>query len=519
MNIAQPPGRGLLYPACVVAALCIAVLIGLLGVDFGHHWDECAVLRYEINRWLPIEYGYPSMTYNISHLAIACHLVVKAVGFRMEDASSWRERLHRYVSDTRNQDRMKLVARSTCLITSQLAIIAVFLIVAGAWGRGEACLACLLLSFSNEFLYHSRWVVPDTLHALWSALTMAVILHALRRGSFRALYGAAALAGATVATKYTGVFIVCPLLACGLMLSRDGIPRALRRCALLLAVAGGAFLLLCPGVILEQQKFWRTLMPVYYTYTQGHGGYNVAPGLPNLGLSLLYLSTQCFSSIMVVNVAFFALAVWGAANWLAHRRREALLMLVFLVFFVGFLSSHVIMIARNLMPVIPFLAIFAARGISSCRALLPPAWRALFSCLVAAAITATLVIEAHDAVGIRRFARDYDYPVRSAREYLIEDRAHRYYVHPNIRARLLEQGGFPANVVDDPAGADFVLAFAPYLPNDIENSPFVIKEWFGTREINLRYYSIWQQKVWGMERDKPNPIILSPEDARRYGLL
>ena len=42
---------------------------------------------------------------------------------------------------------------------------------------------------------------------------------------------------------------------------------------------------------------------------------------------------------------------------------------------------------------------------------------------------------------------------------------------------------------------------------------------FGTREINLRYYSIWQQKVWGMERDKPNPIILSPEDARRYGLL
>jgi len=99
------------------------------------------------------------------------------------------------------------------------------------------------------------------------------------------------------------------------------------------------------------------------------------------------------------------------------------------------------------------------------------------------------------------------------------DSSHKYFVHEKIRPKLLEHGDLPPNVTDDPDGADFVLAFAPYLPNDIENSPFIIKRWFGTREVNLRYYSIWQQDVWGMERDKPNPILILPKDARRYGLL
>ena len=512
--------RSILYPACVVFAMCIAILIGWIGIDFGDHWDEHFHLVYRFGQWLPPDYGYPPMTYTISHRVIATHLGAKAVELRARDGGSWRREYDRHAADPRVRDRLRLRSRTACMVVSQLVVAGVFIIVAGAWGWAEAALACVILSFSNEFLYHSRWVVPDTLHAFWSTLTMAVTLLAFRRNSFRALCGAAALAGATVATKYTSVFLACPLLACCLMLPRDGTRHAMRRCALLLAVMAGVFLMLCPGIVIENRKFWRTLMPVYQSYTKGHGGYNVAPGLSNLWLSVLYISTQWFSGVMAFNIAFFALAVWGAASWCRRRTREAALILLYLVFYVGFLSAHAIMIARNLMPVIPFLAVFAARGIFRCRALLVPVGKRVFSLAVLAAIATAATLEMRDAVEILRFARDDDYPVRSAREYLAADTAHRYYIHEKIRGRLLEMGALPANVVDDPARADFVLAFAPYLPNNIENSPFVIRRWFGTREVNLRYYSIWQQDVWwGTMRNKPNPIILLPRDAARHGLL
>ncbi|MDD5556340.1 MAG: glycosyltransferase family 39 protein [bacterium] len=511
--------RNHVWITIAISGFCLSVLTGWIGIDFGYHWDEPGVIRYEVDRWMPHEYGYPSMTFTITRLATASHLAVMARRFRIEDPSTWRERLRRYSYDPREQHRMKLVARTACLLVSQLSVVGVFIIVAGAWGRPEAALACVLLSFSNEFLYHSRWAVPDTLHAFWGVMTMAAVLLALRRGSFRALCGAAALAGATVATKYTSMFIICPVFACCLMITPRDARRAARRCLLLAALAAGVFLLVCPGIIIEHEKFWRTVMPVFRDYTHGHGGYTVRPGLPHLGLSLLYLSTQFFSGIMAVNVAFFALAIWGAVSWIARRRREAALIFLYLVFYVGFISSFVTMIARNLMPVIPFLAIFAARGIASCRSALPPLPRGVFSLLVAAAVAATAAMEARDAVGIKRHAHDHDYPVRSALEHVGRDGARRYYVHENIREALLAQGPLPSNVTGDPDEADYVLAFAPYLPNNIENSPFVIRRWFGTREVNLRYYSIWQQDVWGMERDKPNPVILRPADARKYGLL
>ncbi|MCX6357361.1 MAG: glycosyltransferase family 39 protein [Candidatus Aureabacteria bacterium] len=504
-----------------IAALgfCLSVLIGIIGIDFGHHWDECVILRYEINRWLPQEYGYPSMTYNISHFAIASHLAAKAVRFRIEDASTWRERLRRYTDDERNQNRMKLISRSVCLVISQLTIVAVFLIVAGAFGGWEACLACLFLSFSNEFLYHSRWSVPDTLMAFWSTATVACILLSLRRNSMKLLYAAAVLTGLAIATKYTTIFLLCPLCACCLMLPHNTRGQGLRRCLLLIIAATAAFFLVCPGIIIENEKFWRTLSPVVCDYTSGLGGYTVEPWLPHLARMLVYITTQHFSDVMAINLALSVFCLWGLVSWMCVRKKEMALTFIYLIFFTGFIASYKIMLVRNLMVLFPFLAIFTARGIVSVGSLLPRRPKRLLYACILSALAVTAAIEMKDAIEIHRHAHDYDYPLARALEYITKDAGHRYYIHENIRDALARRGKLPPNATANAGEADFILAFPPVFPHDIENSPFVFKEWFGTREMNYRYYSTWQWRTYGMKRDKLNPVILDRGNARKFGLI
>ena len=270
---------------------------------------------------------------------------------------------------------------------------------------------------------------------------------------------------------------------------------------------------------MENEKFWRTLMPVFRDYTSGLGGYSVSPGMPHLARALLYLATQHFSGIMALNLALSAFCAWGLASWTRRRKGETALVLLYLVFYAGFIVSHKVMLVRNLMALFPFIAIFTARGIVSAGSMFPAVPRKLFQACVLAAVVVVASMEMRNAVEIRRHARDFDYPVARALEYITTDAGHRYYIHPNIRAALARQGPFPPNATEEIAGADCVLAFPPVFPRDIENSPFVFKRWFGTREVNYRYYSTWKWRTDGMERDKPNPVILIPGDARRYGLL
>ena len=509
----------LLYGSIALSAFCLSTLVGWAGIDFGRHWDEPWHLTYKINAWLPQEYGYPSMTYNISHLSIAAHLMGKSVKLRLENSATWQQKLGGYAGSKKTRDFLKIRSRLACLLISQLTVIAVFLIVANYWGWGEASLACVILSFSNEFLYHSRWIAPDTIMAFWSTMTIALTLLSLKRKSLKTLYWAAAFAGLTISTKYTSVFILCPVLASCLMLSRKSKMITVRRCVLLICIAIAVFFLISPGILIEREKFWRTLLPVYNSYTAGHGGYTVKAGIPHLAKSLLYLATQYFSSIMVINILLFAISVWGLISWSVHRTKETGLILLYIILYMGFIFSHVAMIVRNLMVVLPFLAIFTARGIVSVSSRLPALPRKVFATLICAAILATIAVEVDDAIEIREHARDFIYTIRQALQYTVKDCNNFYFIHENIREKLTQQGGLPANVTEDPSEADLVLALSPPAPRDIENSPFVIKRWFGTREVNYRYYNTWQKEYPGMPRDTSGPIIILPEDAKKYGLL
>jgi hypothetical protein len=142
----------------------------------------------------------------------------------------------------------------------------------------------------------------------------------------------------------------------------------------------------------------------------------------------------------------------------------------------------------------------------------------IYACVLSA-LAVTAAIEMKDAIEIHRHARDYDYPLARALDYITKDAGHCYYIHDNIRDALARLGKLPLNATTNPGEADLVLTFPPIFPHDIENSPFVFKEWFGTREVNYRYYSTWQWRTYGMDRDKLNPIILDLGDARRFGLI
>lgn len=333
----------------------------------------------------------------------------------------------------------------------------------------EAAVACILVGLSWEVGYHARWIAPDGLVLSLGALTMLCAL----RGTW--LTGAAAAAGLACSAKYpAGLFLVPVLLAADTARRRTGA----------LAVFAAAYLATTPGTVLDAPRFLADIREELAIYASGHFGYTVSGPLEHLRLALDYLGLVAFSRYAEVSAAFAGLALYGAATALREERRKSIVYLSFPVLYLAYFSFQKVLIARNLLVLIPFMAVMAARGWGEALRRLPrPVYRRAFIGTTALFFLLNLAWLASAAASIRRPGED----LAGLAAYLDSHPKTRFALSPKAAAALSR----PRTPLAD---AEQAVLYASEVASErwLANRRGYAAAWFGPYEVNFDYYPTWQ---------------------------
>ena len=501
----------------VVAILGLFVVTGIRGVDFGYHWDEpdaqIKPMRDMVSSGLllPRASGYPGFSKWLT-LVPAWPVAIKTA---IQKKGAPRE-VQAAMLATVNEASFVLSARRFYVVFSALAIVWVWgaaLALRRSWWEAAVAAACVGLSW--EYAYHARWVATDCPLVQFSALTLFMLALYFRGRRPPWLYAAAVAAGFATGTKYQGVVLVVPVLLAGaLTLPARAVRVQALRVAALSAVAFAAYLVANPATILEPFGNWEELIRVARYYEAGHWGYTVSGPWHHLRLVLLYFSVSFFSPYMAVALALSACALVGAVFWVRSDRRLGAVLVCFPVaFLLFFCARYKIMIVRNYLLIAPFLALFAARGLSELGGLLPRQWlrRSL-----AGAVAAVFVAGGAWLVSAGESIRHPDpkAEVRSALTHVSKHPRTRFVLSPQVISLAQQQQlPLPPNAQAQ-ADAQQVVFFPRAEAADTyhwaTNDPWLTKAVFGPREVNFNWYATWA----GPDR----VVIMAADKAKSVGV-
>jgi Dolichyl-phosphate-mannose-protein mannosyltransferase len=479
----------------LLAVLVVAAGTGLLGIDFGHHWDETeriatAILAVERGELISGWYQYPSAVHDLILLSaapdVARHSVIPALNGDEPTLPAFRLALQ--------EPAFLLRVRGLFLILSVLGAVPLYAMVR-RWRASafEAVTAAGLFSLSWEIAYHARWVAPDVLTASAAAAVLWAVQRSLGDRRTRWLAAAGAAAGVATSAKYPSGLLLLPVLAA----IAHAVARRRARIGVAIGAAFGpfvaAYLIITPGTVLQYRQFlWDVRVEIAHYHT-GHGGHTIAAGWPHLRAELEYLGLVAFSHHPPIAGLFFALALIGAA-WVVRRDRwMALVLLPFVVAYPAYLGSQRVMLVRNLLVVVPFLAVLAARGAGVGRA--AAARLRWGSTAVTAAVGALLSVNAVWLVDACRSIRGGD-PERELLDALSRPGASPCVVTPSLRAALSKKAPrLPASIV--PAGSEGARWIAFRASEVRKRAAWVANRrdttirWFGPHEVNFDYYPTW----------------------------
>ncbi len=490
---------------------------GARGLDFGEHWDEgiqIKVVQHSIEEetLLPGWYNYPSVSYWLSLVTLAPELLeadfgkIKTRGpLGVGRATRGLAPIQEQLLKATREPGFLLRMRGVFLSVSSLAILAVFFAARRRSGPWVALFAAGLLATSFEFAYHARWVAPDAILTAVVALYLCALLRAWNGG--RSFLWAAALAGLATGTKYTGGLLLLPILLC-VFLRRRELGQPLRRMLGIVTVFGSAFVISTPGALLQPVRFWRDVAFERFHYGEaGHYGFGVDSGSEHLALCLRWFGVELGSPYAPLALLVTLLALLGALATWRRDRREALLLLLLPVMWVLFFSSQKVLFVRNLLPMAPFFALFAARGLGALVSYLPARTKALTPALGLLLLLANGTWQYTAAESIRQRnapARDLTGEFIT---WLSSERGERtvYLSEPLARELFERLGQLPPGCTTDRMRETDLAAFRPHevalnaSPMDPagtlgSNLPGCLVASFGPREVNWEWYTTWREE-------------------------
>ena len=232
--------------------------------------------------------------------------------------------------------------------------------VAAAWWLGRAAVgalagvtAAVVVAVATTHVAYSRMAVTDVLLTLGVTVCLALLVSGR-------LEWAGAAAGLAASAKYPGVLLLVPLVVAGW-----GSWRRLARAA---ALALGAFALTSPFVLVHADRAWDDFRRVQSLAQDGWLGFEDDPVAP-VAYGLRLWDT-------VGPVALVALVGLGVAVW-RHRRTDLILLSFAAVYGASLLASHA-HFDRYVLPLVPVVAVLAARtpplAVAALVASLVPLW-------------------------------------------------------------------------------------------------------------------------------------------------
>jgi 4-amino-4-deoxy-L-arabinose transferase-like glycosyltransferase len=509
----SPWKRVLLLALPPLIPLCLFLQTGLRGIDFGKHWDErfqVEAVQRAVRRdvLLPNRYNYPSVCFWLTYAALLPELELSPPA--TEDAAKARREALQAVAKT---EAFKLRTRGLFLVLTSLSILWVYLLVLRWQGNWTgALLACTLVAGSWEIAYHARWIAPDDILMQFASLTALLFMTAWGSPSRgRWSLAAAVAAGVSTGTKYTAGLLIVPVLLAARM-GRSA-PEGKRPGLFgLLAAFAASYLVTTPGTLLSPHAFWKDLRYEMQHYSRGHAGFTVDAGFDHMGRMLRYLGESMFSPYPWLAIPIFILALLGCGVLVRGSRRTGLLLLSFPVLFLISLASSRVLFVRNVLPVVPFLAVAAAAG-----ALFLAGRSPRLRHLPLALAGLVLVVNGQwlwraagtiEDRGTDRFVHELD-------GYLTAHPDETFFLSKAVRNALVKVApGRRDNVVLRP---DLPVDFAVFYPTDAgslfhlpSNRPGSTVTWFGPREVNLEYYWSWME---------PRIVVTRAGYARELGVL
>jgi hypothetical protein len=372
-------------PAVLALILTVFVTTGFIGLDFGYHWDEMFALE-EVSRpldsgvFLPRSYNYGSMMFDIGSILLLPRTIPFLVTTARKSRPQYVQPYEELVPKSRaaplvafaRSKQFLLRMRAVFLVLTSLTGVWVFVAVRAFRRSGwEAVFASAVILTSWEIAYHARWVAPDTIQMQFTALWLmffALALHSSTRVSLWLGLSAVA-AGLACGTKYQGGVLVVPVIAYSLLrLSTSTAPEAFRQAAKEImcnaTVFAGVFVISTPGFVLDPLLFWQSLRHVSQQYATGHLGFTVGAVGQHGFLFFMYLTLVLMSHWLVASFTLAALTGLGVFTLWKERTATTMLLLCVPVIYAFVMICQRVMFARNYLLLVPFIALFAARGAS-----------------------------------------------------------------------------------------------------------------------------------------------------------
>lgn len=326
------------------------------GLPYTPHPDEPVIVNAVLGMlrrgdWNPRYFGYPSLYFYALRLVLAAHL-----------RYGLGTGLYRSIADLPLTTDIYVTTpgfyvwgRTLTALLGTLTLVPLYLIGRRWWGVGVGLVAAALLAFMPFHMRNSQYITVDVATALTALLALAATLRILERPGWRTYALAGFLMGLAAATKYNVSLIALTIAVAHAMVWG----RASLRRGGLLAWAGLwsliGFVAGTPYAVLTSDRLISDIFRQYNSYAPSTVS-DVERTWPVLDYLNFFWSTGLYP------LPFLA-ALLGIGVVLARRDRAGLLLLTFLPPQLLLFLAQNRHFFRNMLPLLPVLALFAGIGI------------------------------------------------------------------------------------------------------------------------------------------------------------
>ena len=350
----------------------LAIFLGALalriwGVDFGRPYsyppDEWVVLTPAVDMvrtgdWNPHQFLYPSALIYAESGVVAIVHALRGTPLDTTVPIGLAGLAARSVGDV-PVAQFPYVLGGRLLVATLGALTVVFVFLAarrltttiGAFG------AAAIMAISPLHVVHSHFLTTDVPAAFIASLTLLLALVGRDRG-WRWLVAAGFAAGLAASTKYNvGLVVIVPILLqlCTIPHRRDRWIRHAGTTLLVVVASMVGFAVATPAVIFDTESVVSAIQFQFSLYNSG------APGAE--GDSARFYAERLFTDGLGTTMAVPVLV--GIVTALRRHRPGDVATLGFAGCYLALISSPVVHFDRNLMPVVPYLAVLGGIGVEA----------------------------------------------------------------------------------------------------------------------------------------------------------
>lgn len=390
MTMEKSKWKAIILLAIILLAALALRLWGIgFGLPFTYHYDEHFYVTGALNLGKGMVGEHPDPT-GYTNILFGEYVVYFLLGrlLGIFDSISAFETAYRT-----NASAFYLLGRFTSALFGSATVLVTYGLGKRLFNRTTALISALLIAAAFLHVRDSHFAVTDITVTFFVALTIYLCVATIQKKSVRLLLLSAVAGGFALATKWTTWPIALPigLAVLGLAPIQPG-SRNYRQLLRLAFIAGtiflGVFLISSFEFFMSPAVFWKDML--VELQSGSGGGFNIwavdfIPGW------LFYLKVMTWGIGWVM--LFFAVLGVGILIFQVIQKKELPLFtfMAFPVIFFLYMGASRHYFARYAIPLIPFLAVFAAIAIDRISAKISAKNRAIFQPLLVSLILLALI--------------------------------------------------------------------------------------------------------------------------------